>query len=118
MNPTQSQRPDTAQHTPTPESPWYVGDPIRSTDTVGICVRHFDGEEIEETIAEVLPSTDGNATRDKQAAFIVRAVNSHAELVRLLQLVADSDALGLPKDPVSNLPLRRAIRAALASAQS
>lgn len=35
---------------------WYVGEPIRSRDTLGINVKWKDGdEEGEETIAEVLP---------------------------------------------------------------
>ena len=76
-------------HTPTAEKPWFVGSPIRSADTAGICVTHFDGEEIEETIAEVLPSTDGNKTRDKQAAFILRACNEFDSLITLARNVSN-----------------------------
>lgn len=49
-------------HTP---GPLFVGTPIRSADTVGICKTWNDsGETGEDTIAEVLPGMPGCAKRD------------------------------------------------------
>jgi hypothetical protein len=70
--------------TPISKRQWYVGDPIRNLDCLGICVQWKDGDEVgEETIAEVLPATPG--VQEKQAALIVTAVNSHAALVAALE---------------------------------
>lgn len=64
-----------------PVGRWFVGSGIRHSDTAGICVLHEDGDEItEETIAEVLPSSDGNKTRDKQAALLAAAPDMLAAL--------------------------------------
>ncbi|HEU4343717.1 MAG TPA: hypothetical protein VFU31_19375 [Candidatus Binatia bacterium] len=70
----------------TPELPdeparqWYVGEPIRSRDTLGINVRWKDGdEEGEETIAEVLPGC-GPAKMMEQARLIAAAPDLLAAL--------------------------------------
>lgn len=79
-----------AAQLPTPSKPWFVGNGIRASDTAGICVAWNDGGETgEETIAEVLPTTDSNKTRDKQAAFIVRAANNFDSLITLARNVAN-----------------------------
>lgn len=65
------------------ELPWFVGNPIRSTDTIGICKLHNppDSEPTEETIAEVLP---GNTVHVYDANYIVHAANHFPETLKLL----------------------------------
>jgi hypothetical protein len=75
MNPTQTQHPDNAQHTPTP---WHVS-PL---DSSRYMVCHDDGF----VIATVSP--EGNRTL-ANAKFIVRAVNNHAGLLAALERLAD-----------------------------
>lgn len=65
------------------ELPWFVGNPIRSTDTIGICKIHNppDSEPTEETIAEVLP---GNTVHVYDANYIVHAANHFPDTLKLL----------------------------------
>ena len=61
----------------------FVGDPIRSTDTLGINVQIGTPEEPhEETIAEVLP---GTPLQREQAEEIVRRCNAFPELLAALE---------------------------------
>ena len=70
----------TQTHSPLP---WYIGEPIRSQDAIGICNAWEDVHEGEGTIAEVLPGILGIAQAD--AELIVKAVNNHEKLVSALE---------------------------------
>ena len=66
-------------------------------------------EEVSLTVARYRRET---ATLHAQ---IARMKQREGELVGLLQLAANSDVTGLPRDPVSNLPFRAAARTLLQS---
>jgi len=71
---------------------WHVGDPIRSTDTLGICKRWTDGEETgEETIAEVLPGCPP-AVMLAQAKLIAAAPELLAALREMCGALEDSNS--------------------------
>ena len=70
----------TQTHSPLP---WYIGEPIRSQDAIGICNAWEDVHEGEGTIAEVLPGILGIAQAD--AELIVKAVNNHQRLIDALE---------------------------------
>ena len=70
----------TANHTPTP---WHIGerDPYDNTLTVCAKGRH---EFVEVPVAAIRPRPFYANNQEANAAFIVRAVNSHAALVEAL----------------------------------
>jgi hypothetical protein len=109
MTPTIPQHPATATHTPTP---WRLDNPYRPE-------RGTAWRDIVSDHAEFSPCYVGEACGE-DAALIVRAVNSHAELVAALSAMycagfwtADSLA-GLPKHQREAV---ESARSALAAAQ-
>jgi len=91
------------KHTP---GPWYVGDSIRSSDTVGICAEWEDGAESgETTIAEVLPGPDGVAQAD--ARLIAAAPELLEGMKELLECFREACA-----NPETNMAAARTIAVA------
>lgn len=70
------------------EKQLYIGNPIRSTDTIGICRTWIDGSETgEETVAEVLPGEPGVAEKD--ATALIQRYNAHKKLLAVAVAICD-----------------------------
>lgn len=71
------------------EKELYVGAPIRSADTIGLCRTWVDGPETgEETVAEVLP-TEPPSVAEKDAADLIHRYNAHKALFMVAVAISD-----------------------------
>ena len=74
---------------PTP-GPYYVGVAFSNPRNLGInrlVGTDTDGDEVEETILEVLPCEDKPGQQQADAEFAVRAMNAYPRLVKVLLFV-------------------------------